>query len=549
MATFKGTAGNDNLNGTNAGDIFRLHQGGDDTALGGQNDDRFLLRETFTSDDTLSGGHGLDRLVLNGDYGAGVIFNATTITGIDEISLKGGFDYNFTLNDGNVHAGESLHINGGRLGAGDILTVSGGAETDANYIIRGGAGNDVITGGAQDDEFFLRRGGNDQVFGGDGNDTFYMVGALDATDEISGNSSADNDVVNLNGKYDGAKALVFNATTMTFIETLRLSGGHNYDLTLHEATLASGESMWIDGNLLGASDVLTLDLSAETNGFYTVSGSAGDDVITGPSNGDSHIHLEGGGDDTFTGGPGNGNDIHMGAALTAADTITGGSAGFDSITLNGDYSGANALVFGATTMTNVSTIHLTGGHDYDLTSDDATVAFGGFLGVFGGSLTAGDTLIFDGSAETNAMFIFNDGNGDDVLRGGEAADTFNFIGSGADTVIIGSTGASSGPEYDTLTLWNFDADKLDLFMTVAAIASPVSGTINSGSFNSDMGSAINDNLPANNAILVTANGGNLNGSVFLVIEGGGSGGGYNSSTDVVLNVTGYSGTLDTSDFI
>jgi trimeric autotransporter adhesin len=548
MAVFKGTTGNDNLNGTSANDTFRLHQGGDDTTSGGQGDDRFIMRDTLTNAETISGGHGYDKLVLNGDYGFGLIFNATTISGIDEMKLKGGFDYNFILPDASVANGQTLYINGGRLGAGDTLTFQG-AELDGNYSIRGGAANDLIVGGAQGDEFFLRRGGSDQVFGGTGNDTFYMVGALNTTDEISGNTSADNDVVNLNGKYDGANALAFNATTMTFIETLRLSTGHSYDLTLHEATLASGESMWIDGNLLGAGDVLTLDLSAETNGFYTVSGGAGDDVITGPSNGDSHIHLEGGGDDTFTGGPGNGNDIHMGAELTAADTITGGSGGFDSITLNGDYSGANALVFGATTMTNVSTIHLTGGHDYDLTSDDATVASGAFLGVFGGSLTSGDTLIFDGSAETNGMFIFNDGGGDDVLRGGEAADTFNFIGSGADTVIVGSAGASSSSEYDTLALWNFDADKLDLFTTVTAIASPVSGTINSGSFNTDMGVVINDNLAANNAILVTANGGNLNGTVFLVIEGGGSGNGYDSGTDVVLNVTGFAGTLDIGDFI
>lgn len=547
MATIKGTAGNDDLSGTSRGDSFRLYQGGDDMAAGGQSKDRFLLRDTFTSADSIDGGQSFDTLVLNGDYGAGIVFGVATITDIEQINLKGGFHYTLTLNDANVGHNETLYINGGRLGAGDVLTFQGGAESNGFYSIRGGQGDDVLTGGGKDDQFFLRRGGSDVVFGGDGNDTFYMGGALDANDQINGNTNADSDVVVLNGNYSGANALTFTATTMTFIETLRLTSGHSYDLTLHEATLASGESMWIDGNLLGAGDVLTLDLSADTDGSYTVSGGAGDDVITGGSSSSSSlIHLEGGGNDTFTGGAVS-DDVYFGAALTADDQIDGGG-GFNSVILNGDYTGANALTFGATTMVNVTTLHLTGGHDYDLTTDDATVAFAGFLTVYGGSLTAGDTLVFDGSAETNAMFTFGDGSGDDILRGGEAADVFNLSG-GSDTVIVGSAGASSSLEYDTLTGWNFDADKLDLFMTVAAIASPASGTINSGSFNTDMGAAINDNLAANNAILVTATGGDLNGTVFLVIEGGGTGSGYDSGTDVVLNITGFSGTLDTSDFI
>ena len=63
-----------------------------------------------------------------------------------------------------------------------------------------------------------------------------------------------------------------------------------------------------------------------------------------------------------------------------------------------------------------------------------------------------------------------------------------------------------------------------------------------------MGTALNDGLSPSNAYLVTATGGDLAGHVYLVVLDS-SNAAYDPGTDLVFDITGYSGTLDTGDFI
>ena len=68
------------------------------------------------------------------------------------------------------------------------------------------------------------------------------------------------------------------------------------------------------------------------------------------------------------------------------------------------------------------------------------------------------------------------------------------------------------------------------------------------SFDSDLAAAVGfAQLGAVNALIFTPDGGDLAGRSFLVIDELG-GGGYQASQDYVLDITGYVGTLDSSDF-
>ncbi|MGI4732680.1 MAG: M10 family metallopeptidase C-terminal domain-containing protein, partial [Janthinobacterium lividum] len=165
--------------------------------------------------------------------------------------------------------------------------------------------------------------------------------------------------------------------------------------------------------------------AADANGH--IDGTAGNDTYSGTAASD-YFDLSAGGNDSVGGGAGD-DAFYLGAALTAADHINGGS-GNDQVGLMGDYTGTSALVLSATTLTNVETLALLPGgstpHSYDITSHDATVAAGQTLTVFGGNLAAGENLTFNGSAETDGSFMFFGGAGTDTLTGGANADGFFF---------------------------------------------------------------------------------------------------------------------------
>lgn len=194
--------------------------------------------------------------------------------------------------------------------------------------------------------------------------------------------------------------------------------------------------------------------------FKIRNGTAGDDALTGTNKADT-FNLQDGGDDTASGRNGD-DDFLLGASLTATDAIDGGD-GSDTLILDGNYS--SMLVFAATTMRNVETLHYTGGHSYSLTLDNANVTLGQSLHVSGVGLGAGDALVFDGSDETSsALFVSGGfasdtiigGGGNDQINPGPGNDTVNG-GDGDDGLIYGanfnaSDRADGGDGFDTLVL-------------------------------------------------------------------------------------------------
>ncbi len=319
------------------------------------------------------------RSSLNGDYSPGLTFGATTLANVETLLLAAGHSYNLATDDANVAAGQTLTVDASALAAGSTLTLDGSAETDGTFHILGGAGNDQLALGA----------------------------ALTAASQIDG--GAGNDTLSLSGDYSAG--VTFGAATLTNVETLLLAGGHSYNFTAADATVASGATLTVDASALAAGDALSFNGAAETNGAFHILGGAGNDRFA------------------------------MGAVLTAADQI-GGGAGNDTLSISGDYSAG--FTFGAATMTGIETLQLGAGHSYNLTTNDANVAAGATLAVDGSALGAGNTLIFNGSAETDGSLAVAGGAGNDQFTMGAALTASDRFDGGAGNDTLALNGDYSG---------------------------------------------------------------------------------------------------------
>jgi Ca2+-binding RTX toxin-like protein len=426
----------------------------------------------------------------------------------------------------------------------------------------GSSGDDTFTGTTDDDTFNLSQGGEDTASGLDGKDAFNMGGALDAGDRINGGSG--NDVVTLNGDYLG---LHFDAKTMVNVETLALAAGHDYHLFSSDGTVASGKILTVDASALGASDKLIFNGAKETNGAFNLAGGDGDDKLTrgkgndllAGGNGGDTFDLSHGGADTVAGGAGS-DEFVFGAAFTAADHVNGGAGQDDTIVLDGEYSGIHSVTFGSKTMTNVETLIVTGGHNYDLTLNEGNISAGDTLFIAAGSLRAGEVLDLNAAHETDGNVLIASGAGADFLVGSAGDDSIvGYLGSdeleggpGNDTFVYNSVADSTGPIFDTIVDFTANADKFALGTSVVNIGATISsGSLSMSTFDSDLAAAVNSTwLLANYALLFKPDSGDLAGKTFLVIDANGNPG-YQAEQDYVIQLLnpGHVGALTTSDFV
>jgi Ca2+-binding RTX toxin-like protein len=385
-----GTAGNDTLNGTTGADIFDISAGGNDTVTAGAGSDTILAGATFTANDRIDGGSPADdtvetdTLVLNGDYAAGVTLAATTLANVEEITLSAGNSYSLTFNDANAVA-TTVTVDGSALGAASSMTINASAETESSYTITGGAGNDVLTGGAWSDYFDISFGGNDIVTGNAGRDSVFAGAAMTAADQFNGGAGVD--TLYLSGNYSAG--LTFGATTLVGVEVIVAQAGNNYNLTLNNAMLTGTQQASVEGFGLGSANSLTVNASAETDTgtVYTLSGGAGNDNLTG-----------GAGNDVLNGGAG--NDILVGGA--GNDILTGG-AGNDTLTggLGNDVYDYNTLTDRGTTGDIITAFSKTGTNGVDtLNLHDLLLTFTGFNGA---NAFSGGYLQFDTSSGANTV--------------------------------------------------------------------------------------------------------------------------------------------------
>jgi hypothetical protein len=190
---------------------------------------------------------------------------------------------------------------------------------------------------------------------------------------------------------------------------------------------------------------------------------------------------------------------------------------------------------------NVEKIVLAAGFNYKLTTSNTTVASGQTLTINGAALSASNVLTFSGAAETDGHFIIIGGLGADKLTGGALLDTFTYT----------SAAQSTSTHYDTITGFNFSKDIFDTPGAAGTItginAKVTSGTLSTSAFDANLTTAMSGHLTAHHAILFTPTAGTLSGATFLVVDLNGTAG-YQSGHDLVIRMSGASGTLAAGGF-
>ena len=177
-----GTAGNDILNGGNAGEIFYgfaandiINAGeGNNNLFGGDGDD---ILNSGSGNDLLNAGKGND--TINAGEGNNQLYGDE---GNDILTAGSGDDVMYGGNGNDqIFAGEG--VNTIFAGAGDDL-LYGGSNRDqidagvGNDIIYAGGGDNTVFGGAGNDIIYTGSG-NDLINGGLGNDTIWLGGGND----------------------------------------------------------------------------------------------------------------------------------------------------------------------------------------------------------------------------------------------------------------------------------------------------------------------------------------------------------------------------------
>lgn len=341
-----------------------------------------------------------------------------------------------------------------------------------NPTLRGNGLDNVITGGVGNDFLDASFGGSDTLIGGAGDDAFLFRAAFTPSDIVQAGAGG-NDQMGLQGNYTGARAAVLSG--VTGVEALILLSGtdtrfgdtannrYSYTVVAENINVAAGETLIVDANDLRAGENVTFDGSRETDGSFFV--------------------YAGMGIDSYTGGAQNDVFLFRSSGFTRLDSIDGGGGTLDQIGLRGDYTGGNAVIFDATTMTNVEGLVLISGADtrfgrdtgarysYDLTiATNANIAANTVFTVDGGTLQADERLLFNGQGELDASFRLFGGLGDDALYGGGGSDLIrgnlgaDLMGGegGADIFQYRSAAESTAASRDTIFSFVTGSDKIDL---------------------------------------------------------------------------------------
>lgn len=395
--------------------------------------------------------------------------------GLDQITYGGARDTTIDLRPATLQyeyggAGWMSYATGiyGGFTIANGATIENATSGSGNDKLTGNAANNRLDAGAGNDNLYLWfGGGDDTALGGAGNDNIFFGNTFNSADIVRG--GADSDVLVLQGAY-GALVLTANVTE---IEGISLLAGSNtnfgepgtnlydYSITTNDANFAAGLQVRVNGAALLAGEDFVFNGAAETDAKFVVYGGSGKDTLTG----------------------GLGNDIFFFAEdrFATGDTVNGG-VGYDGMFLRGNYTiDFNAPGYTGL-FTNIENLTLTsatderyargGGteFDYNLTLSDAIVGAGQTLTVSGALLMATETMILDGSQETNGNLRLFGGKAADTLKGGALADTLHGNlgadsltgGGGGDTFLYHKTAESTTGSVDQILDFAAGSDRIDL---------------------------------------------------------------------------------------
>jgi Ca2+-binding RTX toxin-like protein len=422
-------------------------------------------------------------------------------------------------------------------------------------LFYGTSGDDVITGTASNDLFEMQSGGDDIVIAGAGNDVIAFGASFTAADVVDGGTG--NDEILLDGNYN--TRVIFGTGNLTSVETVALTAGSDY--LLGDNALSSRLTLTVDGSALGTNDQLDFQASGVSGRLILTGGADGDILMAGSGNdrivagaGNDYIR-PGSGDNSVNAGSGNDTIIfNAGETFTTAGSIDGGT-GTDALWITGNYTAP--LVFTSLSVTNVESIIL-GGGSFDITINDNTVAAGKVLSVSGQGLTSADSLTFRGGADTDGILSVGGGPGADILVAGAGNDYLDGA-LGAD-VLTGGPGydifgfefgavSSTGANFDHVTDLSASTDRFELQTAVTGVdATVIGGALSIATFDTQLAAAIGaTQLHLSHAVLFEPTTGDQHGHTFLVVDSNGVAG-YQAGQDLVVDVSGMTGTLTTANF-
>jgi Ca2+-binding RTX toxin-like protein len=333
--------------------------------------------------------------------------------------------------------------------------------------------------------------------------------------------------------YTGAtpgtgKTITFAAGSATAILTI--------DPTA-DITVESNETVVISltadtGYAIGTPSVTGTIVNDDVNGVV-FTGTIANDVLTGGAGNDTLSGLAG--NDTLTGGAG-------------ADILIGG-AGNDIYFVDNIGDVVTEAVDQGTDLVNSSVTYTLGTNVENLTLT-GTTAINGTGNASNNTITgnAANNLLNGGAGND----ILNGGAGNDTLNGGAGSDTLN--GGAGNDVHVFQFGQSTAAAPDRITDFAFGTDKIDL-LTSSGLATPAPTSFSRAANNTattltsvvtsvfaDANGALAglQALGVNSAALVVATNAAIAGT-YLVVNDGTAG--FQAANDLVVNLTGYTGTL------
>ena len=368
------------------------------------------------------------------------------------------------------------------------------STTSLNNVMRGGAGNDRISGSGQlygdDGDDYIVASQSAVIRGGEGNDTLHAYG------DVFGDAG-DDQITSYFGRADGGEG----------IDTLFLTQGPSSTINLVQGVVRSTSApdqvaVQISGfeNVVGTSrdDIIIGDAGANRlvgqGGADTISGGAGDDVLDGdgddfsPGGADRLFGEDG--DDTLTGGAGDdrldggaGDDV-LGGGI-GNDTLIGG-AGFDTASFNWAFTqpGLTVTVEGEAVV-----VTQPGGQRATLTGIERLAFTDAFVDIGpDGRIQRGQTItgtaandVLTGTNQGEALFgeagndIIDGGLGNDSLYGGQGDDRLigglgdDFLIGGGNSAVAVYAGAAGGVRVNLVTRTASGADGSDRLIGITGV--------------------------------------------------------------------------------
>lgn len=409
-----GTAGDDDLVGTEFIDDFYLGDGGDDIAHGLGGDDSFGFGDKFTGDDSVFGGSGFDTIHIIGAMGT-IRIDGDTIDSVERLFFGDVSDYTLSMKNSAVADGKTLIVDAAALSIGHSLKLFASTELDGAYQVVSGADNDTIETG-QGNDTILTAGGNDRVnagFGkdtvslGDGDDTVFFTGdgAFDHGDRVDGGLDGFVDTLHLSGDYSAG--LTVTSKMIVNLGRVELQSGNDYNLDFSGAN-ADLHFVGIDASELDAGDTLTFTGGDNKHVGFSVKGGAGADTITSGM-GENNELKAGGGADTVIGN--SNGDVFWYDEVTdsigpAYDTAIGFNAAEDLVFVLFTGTGVPDAVDPMVKHGSLSTATF----DADLEDEIGTAQLG-----------EGNAVLYQAKHGTleGVLFLIVDGNGEAGYQGGD----------------------------------------------------------------------------------------------------------------------------------